>query len=189
MKNFISATQLSFTHKKTPSFPATYLQIWCLCTIERVFSLCLWENEFSTTFFIFHIIYQKQINININAGSGKKENLCEIQVSHLNNWISVIILFRFAGKVNLLLSEKDVVVFLVYLFELTVLLFFHCFVIWKCSIMLLLYRIQTNTIVNEKTLSLIWIGFDATYTKYIRRATIDELERSGDLTKILFVYQ
>lgn len=69
----------------------TYLQKYDVCATyirnETGFHVvvCLWENEFSTTFFIFHIIYQKQINININAEVERRtENLCEIQVPHLS---------------------------------------------------------------------------------------------------------
>lgn len=66
----------SLSHKNT-SFLPHYIHlpdmIFGTSTVYgTVFSLCLWENEFSTTFFIFHIIYQKQINININAEVEKK---------------------------------------------------------------------------------------------------------------------
>lgn len=108
-------------HIQNPAF-LPHIFRYDVCTIERGFSLCLWENEFSTTFFIFHIIYQKQINININAGSGKKENLCEIQVSHLKTTGSHNNTFPF-WKGELLLSKKDVVVLLVCLFELNVFVF------------------------------------------------------------------
>lgn len=111
MKNFIWATQLLHT---------TFLPH--MMSVPWNGLLFLWENEFSTTFFIFHIIYQKQINININVEVGK-ENLCEIQVSHLQR---ISYTFRF-GKVNYYRKRMLMLFVGLYMFELTVLFMFYCY--------------------------------------------------------------